>query len=128
MNAKKITRLITFVGLLSLVLVPAVTMAQANPPELGLEYGEKIGLGSNDPREMAAQIIRVVLGFLGIIAVIIILIGGFRWMTAGGNEEKVTGARKLIVAGIIGLAIILAAWGISNFVINALLTATTSGT
>ena len=121
MNMKKITHLITVFGLLSLVLMPMVAMAQVN---FGLEYGENIGLGNNDPRDMAGSIIQVVLGFLGIIAVIIILIGGFKWMTAGGNEEKVTGARKLIVAGIIGLAIILAAWGISNFVISALMTAT----
>ena len=53
-----------------------------------------------------ASIINVALGLLGIVAVIIILIGGFEWMTAGGNEEKQAGAQQNF-AGIIGLAIIL---------------------
>ena len=79
-----------------------------------------LGLGNKDPREMIASVINVALGFLGIIAVVIILLGGFKWMTAGGNEDKVAEARKLITAGIIGLIIILAAWGIAKFVINAL--------
>jgi len=92
---------------------------------LGTDYASNIGLGNRDPRDIASSIIKVVLGFLAIVAVVIILLGGFKWMTAGGNEEKVSEARKLIVAGIIGL-IILAAWGIANFVLSSLLNATNS--
>jgi len=82
-------------------------------------------LGERDPRDIAASVIRVILGFLGIVAVIIILLGGFKWMTAGGNEDKVGEAKKLITAGIIGLVIILAAFAIATFVLNSLLSATT---
>lgn len=71
-----------------------------------------------------AKIINVALSLLGIVAVVIILIGGFKWMTAGGNEEKVGEARKLILAGIVGLAIILSAFAIAKFVISALVKAT----
>lgn len=78
------------------------------------------GLGEKDPREIVAQIINIILGFLGIVAVIIILLGGFKWMTAGGNEDKVGEARKLIVAGIIGLVIILASFAIASFVLTQL--------
>jgi len=85
------------------------------------------GLGDRDPRDIAASVIRVILGFLGIVAVIIILLGGFKWMTAGGNEDKVGEAKKLITAGIIGLVIILAAFAIATFVLNSLLSATTEG-
>jgi len=85
----------------------------------------EIGLGNRDPREIAASIINVALGFLGIVAVVIILLGGFKWMTAGGGEDKVAEAKKLIGAGIIGLVIILAAWGIAKFVVDKLYTATT---
>lgn len=81
-------------------------------------------VGARDPRDIAASIIRIMMGFLGLIAVVIILIGGFKWMTAGGNDEKATQARKLIMAGVIGLVIILAAFGIATFVINQLLDAT----
>ncbi|MFH0956085.1 MAG: hypothetical protein V1801_02650, partial [Candidatus Falkowbacteria bacterium] len=72
------------------------------------------------PRAIAAQVINIILGFLGIVAVIIILLGGFKWMTAGGNEDKVGEAKKLITAGIIGLVIILAAFAIATFVLTQL--------
>lgn len=88
------------------------------------EFQGTLGLGDRDPRDIAASVIRILLGFLGMIAVVIILLGGFKWMTAGGNDEKVGEARKLIIQGAVGLLIILAAFGIANFVINSLLTAT----
>lgn len=83
------------------------------------------GLGEKDPRDIAAAVINVILGFLGIVAVIIILLGGFKWMTAAGNEDKVGEAKKLITAGIIGLVIILAAFAIAKFVLTQLMSATT---
>lgn len=91
------------------------------------EAVQNVGLGNKDPRTIVANVIKIILGFLGIVAVIIILLGGFKWMTAGGNEEKVGEARKLIGQGVIGLVIILAAFGIATFVINSLLTATSNG-
>lgn len=91
--------------------------------ETGGEGGiqDTIGLGNKDPRTIAASVINVVLGFLGIVAVVIILLGGFKWMTAAGNEDKVEEAKKLISAGIIGLVIILAAFGIASYVIKSLM-------
>lgn len=82
------------------------------------------GLGDRDPREIAAAVIRVMLGFLGIIAVVIILFAGFLWMTAAGNEDKISQAKGMMSAGVIGLIIILAAFGIATFVMNALVNAT----
>ena len=81
-------------------------------------------LGTRGLRETIASIINVALSLLGIVAVVIILAGGFTWMTAGGNEENVEKAKKLIIAGIVGLAIILSAYAIANFVIKSLVEAT----
>jgi hypothetical protein len=78
------------------------------------------GLGERDPRNLAASLINILLGFLGIIAVVIILYGGFVWMTAGGNEDKVSQARKILIAGIIGLIISLADFAIANFILTQL--------
>lgn len=82
------------------------------------------GLGERDPRDIAASVIRIVLGFLGIVAVVIILLGGFKWMTAMGGDDKVGEAKKLITAGLIGLIIIIAAFAIATFVLNSLMSAT----
>lgn len=92
--------------------------------DVGMNYGRETGLGERDPRDIIASIINIALGFLGILAVVIILIGGFKWMTAAGNEDQVGEAKKIIVAGVIGLVIILAAWGIAQFVLTQLINAT----
>lgn len=75
---------------------------------------------SMDLETTIETVINAVLGFLGFIAVIIILIGGFQWMTAAGDDSKVDKAKKTLSAGVIGLIIILAAWGIASFVIGLL--------
>ncbi len=120
---KKIFKSLTIVTMVVLLVVP-VLATPALALDLGTEYGEATELGDTDPRDIAANLIGVILGFLAIIAVIMILIGGFKWMTAGGNEDQVAQARQILLASIIGLAIILAAWGIANFVLDRLLTAT----
>ncbi len=91
---------------------------------LNPDFADTAGLGNADFQETIGQLIRVALGFLGIVAVVIILYGGFKWMTAGGNDEKVAEAKRLIIAGIIGLAIILSAYAIASFVISSLVEAT----
>jgi len=52
---------------------------------------------------------------------VIIIIGGFQWMTSGGNEEKIKGAQKLMSAGVIGLFIIVIAYAASLFIINIIM-------
>lgn len=85
-----------------------------------------VGLSNeNGPIQIITNIINIALGFLGLIAVGIILLGGFKWMTAAGNEDKTTEAKQLLGAGVIGLVIILAAWALATFVIQQIYGATT---
>ncbi|MBP9869689.1 hypothetical protein KBC59_03995 [Patescibacteria group bacterium] len=124
---KQLVSLVASLGIAASLALPAMTLAadSLNTNDLGIgAIQSEIKLGSGDIRQTAARIINVALGFLGIIAVVIVLLGGFKYMTAGGNEEKTSEARKLIVSGIIGLAIILSAWAITSFVISRLVTAT----
>lgn len=99
-------------------LVAAPAFAQLNT---SIEIS---GYGTNSPEQIVINLINWVLGILALIAVILVLIGGFRWMTAAGNEEKVDSAKKLLVAAVIGLVIIMAAWGISLYAIDILAGAT----
>ncbi|OGG90695.1 hypothetical protein A3H03_00435 [Candidatus Kuenenbacteria bacterium RIFCSPLOWO2_12_FULL_42_13] len=111
----KMTKIVT-VSLMSLTLVAAATPALAI--DWGLNYAKNVGLGTAEIRNVAASVIQTLLGVLGILALIIVLIGGFKWMTAGGNEEGVESAKKTIAAGIIGLVIIFFAYAIVTFVFN----------
>ena len=70
--------------------------------------------------QVISNIINIVLGFLGLIALILFIVGGFQWMTSGGNEEKTGAAKKLMVSAVIGLAIVLGAAVISNFAFRAI--------
>jgi hypothetical protein len=118
--------LVAGLGLLMAPVAPAsAATTTITADSLGLSYAAETGLASTDVRTTISRIIRVAMGLLGIVAVVIILIGGFTWMTAGGNEEKVGEAKKWIFAGVIGLAIILSAYALASFVINQLVNATT---
>lgn len=107
--------------ILLFVMAPLLAMPAAAAPELGTNYVTSLGLedgGERDVREVAVDIVKYLMTFLGIIAVVVILLGGFKWMTAGGNEDKVGEAKSLIIAGVIGLIIILASFAIVTFVID----------
>ena len=117
-----IAKVCVFVFMIMAVALPVLA---ADP--FGVDVvGGSTGLGGEgkDLRSVIGNIIKVALGFLGVVAVVIVLIGGFKYMTAGGSDEKVGDARKYIISGIIGLAIILSAYAITTFVISQLLDAT----
>jgi len=121
----KISKHLISLAIISLLVVPAFVHAQANFGLENVNEGLNGALADGDPRAMVGRIINVALGFLGVIAVVIILMGGFKWMTAGGNEDKVAEAKKLLGAGVIGLAIVLAAWAVASFIIGSIYNATT---
>lgn len=83
--------------------------------------GANLAGGEVDPRIIVARVIRAALGILGIIFLVLTLYAGFLWMTAGGEEEKITKAKKLLYDGVIGLAIIFAAYSITWFVFRVAL-------
>lgn len=60
------------------------------------------------------------LGLLGIIFLVLIIYSGFNWMTARGDEEKVTLAKETLTRAVIGLIIIIAAYSITYFVFTNL--------
>ncbi|MFH1225888.1 MAG: hypothetical protein V1684_01205 [bacterium] len=84
------------------------------------QIGNAIGLGGDDPRVMIARIINIALGFLGVIALGFVLYAGFLWLTSAGDEEKINKAKKILISAVVGLAIILSAWGITLFVLQKL--------
>lgn len=73
------------------------------------------------------RIIYIALGFVGIILLAILIYAGFLWMTSGGDAEKITTAKAWIKNALIGLAIIVSAWSIVYFILQALTGVTGGG-
>lgn len=70
--------------------------------------------------EIVGKIINGAMGLLGVIFVAQMVYAGYLWMTAAGEEEQLTKAKHIIRRSIIGLAIVLAAWAITVFVLSRL--------
>lgn len=73
---------------------------------------------------VVGKLIKIFISIYGIIFFILIISGGFIWMTAGGNTEKVDTARKLIINSVIGFAIAMFAYAITWFVVDVLIAST----
>lgn len=128
---KKILSLMICLTLTAIVVMPSLVLAQTTGEDILNQTGagyvkNEVTLYQGGEGELEAvipRIINIIMSVLAIIAVVIVLIGGFMWMTAAGNEERVKKAKQVLVAGVIGLAIILAAYAIASFVIRSLGTA-----
>ena len=73
------------------------------------------------------QVTNTILYIVGIVAVIMLIIGGIRYVVSGGDSKKVTDAKNTVLYAIIGLVICFLAFAIVNFVINALPNSETAG-
>lgn len=99
---------------LAVLFMPFVALAQTT---YSIEnVGSRVGLGDADLKQTVINIIQWVLGILALIAVVMIIIGGFQWLTSAGNEERIEKAKKVISSAVIGLIIVLLAWAIVIFV------------
>ncbi|MBF8280517.1 MAG: hypothetical protein HW383_290 [Candidatus Magasanikbacteria bacterium] len=77
-----------------------------------------------DLATLVGNLIRAALLLLGIIFLGLIVYAGYLWMTAAGQEEKITEAKKTLIRASIGMAIVLGSYAITNFVISGLIEAT----
>ena len=109
-----------FILLLALGFIfSSVVLAQEFGVDVvGEGLGGTLGEAGSDPREVAGKVINFALGFLGLIAVLIIIYAGFKWMTSGGSEEKIAVAKKTLITGLIGLIIILSSWALATFILS----------
>lgn len=120
--ATKIIILLIFAALaLSLNFSPLLAEEKLNLTNSLKNVGTNAGYasGSEDTlSETIGKIIRAILSLLGIVFMSLIVYGGYLWMTARGNEEKLEKAKAIIRGSIIGLVIVLASYAITAFVID----------
>ena len=68
--------------------------------------------------QMVASIISQVLGYVGVLFLLLTIIAGFMLMTAGGNEEKVGKAKKLLTGAVIGTIIVFGAYALTSWLVS----------
>ena len=107
---KLIGILLASIFCLSMLPVSAATLGGLDDTAGNAGYTQKDLLG------LVGGATNLVLSFLGVIFLVIMMIGGYIWMTAAGNEAKVGLAIKLITSGVIGLVIVAGSYAISVFV------------
>jgi hypothetical protein len=110
--------LFLFAGLILFFGFPLITLAQAD--QFGINTLANTELPRADIRDTIANIIKIALGFLGIVVVVLIMYGGFMYMTAGGDSEKIDKGKKILINSVIGLVIIMSAYGITDYIFRAL--------
>ena len=76
----------------------------------------KAGYEKREVADVVGSVVNIVLSFLGVLFVLLMIYGGIMWMTAQGNEIRVSKAQKLLVAAVIGLIVVVSAFAISSFV------------
>ncbi|MCX6739856.1 MAG: pilin [Candidatus Parcubacteria bacterium] len=124
LNVKFLIILILAVSLILPLLAQATTPpTDSTPISSGVQKFGSAAFGSEQPTNifsLIAKVINAALGILGIVFVILMIYGGYTWMTAMGTEEKIKKAKAVITQAVIGLVIIISAYAISSYVLNAL--------
>lgn len=76
----------------------------------------------NSPQDLLIAIAKYLMGIIGIVAVVMIIYGGFRMVVSAGNTEQVEKARSTLTWAVAGFALALLAYSIIAIVQNALQT------
>ncbi|KKU31781.1 MAG: hypothetical protein UX45_C0025G0013 [Candidatus Uhrbacteria bacterium GW2011_GWF2_46_218] len=111
------------IGVAALLVSPALAQTSSS---VDLEaFAQQAGFATGvDITIVIARLIRTFISILGIIAVVFILYGGWMWITSKGEQDKLRKAQQVIINAVIGLVLVLSAFAIAQFVLNALSDAT----
>ncbi|MFH0840405.1 MAG: pilin [bacterium] len=76
----------------------------------------RAGFSEKSLTNIAGNALKIILSFVGVIFLLLMIYGGFTWMTAGGNEKTAGKGKTIITAAVIGLIVVVAAYAITTFV------------
>jgi hypothetical protein len=74
--------------------------------------------GGDKFQETIVNVTEIIMYIVGAMSIITIIIGGIKYAVAGGDEQKMTTARRMIIYSLVGLAVAILAWTITNFVFD----------
>jgi len=72
-----------------------------------------------EPRVLVLRVVQTILGFVSLLAMIIIIYAGVLWITSAGVPDKIKKARGLLIWAFIGLVVLMSAWTLISYVIYA---------
>lgn len=99
-------------------LIPTASAALLQQTDLPSEIGAATG-GETSLRGLVLRMVNYALTFLGLLAVIMVIYGGFTYVSSAGNEEATGNAKKIIMYALIGIVIILLSFVIVNAILGA---------
>ncbi|MDX9893604.1 MAG: hypothetical protein RB292_04325 [Patescibacteria group bacterium] len=118
-------KIILILTIWSLLLTPVLSLAAETEITAGLEAtAEKAGISKTEATAeslggIVGRIINYAFGTIAVVFVTVILIGGYFWMIAKGNEERVTKAKTFLLNGIFGLMVVFLVYALVALVIWA---------
>ncbi|MBQ2672904.1 hypothetical protein IJH26_02905 [Candidatus Saccharibacteria bacterium] len=119
---KNVFKLFLSVLMVSVFTLTGVSSVSALTLQEGAEAARCDGCPANlfGDTGVFKQVTNTILYIVGIVAVIMLIIGGIKYVVSGGDSKKVTDAKNTVLYAIIGLIIAFLAFAIVNFVISAL--------
>jgi hypothetical protein len=129
-------KLITYIGTLSVLSATILSVALA-PDSLAFNLSIQDGANSAKGVDQAATLFgatgifttisNVMLFAVGAVSVVMVIIGGLRYVISGGNSGNITAAKNTILYAVVGLVIAIMAYAIINFVIGSFVPGMGSG-
>ncbi|MBI5654327.1 hypothetical protein HZC53_01575 [Candidatus Uhrbacteria bacterium] len=98
--------------IVAILTLPAVVSAASPLDAKAKQYGFEDQMGGRDIPQLVARIINWVLPLTGSLLLVMFLYGGFLWMTAAGEADKVKKATQTMTNAVIGMVIIVGAYAI----------------
>ena len=119
-----ISTLLTAGMMIGLTVLPLATTASAQVSEgfnaVASEGDELYGKSIDGDGGVVQSAVNILLWVIGILAVIMIIWSGFRYIWSNGDSSKITNAKNTLIYSIVGLVIAIMAYAIVNFVYDRL--------
>ena len=116
------------------VLAPVAQAADCEAGDMSIQCGANSAQGTDQPSTLFGgegddgifkTIVNIMLFIVGAVAVIMLIIGGIRYVTSGGAQDQVTAAKNTIMYAIVGIIVAILAYAVVNFVVAGLAPGTT---
>lgn len=131
MKIKFLFSILTLLFLITILVAPVYVQAQQartegkagvqdQTPGTSCQGGLCNPLNVDDPRVIIGNIISALLGIVGSLALAVFIFGGFTWVTAAGNDEKIKKGKEILMWATFGLVVIFFSYAMVKFVITAL--------